>query len=269
LLLLLLAPLIAPAVTVSPAALYIDSRSRSATLTLYNPGTLPEEIEISFAFGYPRTDGEGNIQVLLVPPDSVAAGEPSAAGWLRAFPQRLVLQPDQRQVVRILAQPPAELADGEYWARVLVLSRGGQPPVEQRQGDVTMQLAIETVIATPLSYRKGVQTTGVQVDSVVAERTPDGLRVTFDLTRTGSAAYLGRLRLELVAPNGAILAEGEESIAVYRTLRRRALFPRELEIPAGSRIRYVLDTERPDLGRGGALPVPPLSGTISIAEAAE
>jgi len=256
----------AHAVTVTPTALYLDHRTRSATMTLYNPGTLPEEIEISFAFGYPRSDRDGNLDVMLLAPDSVAPGEPSAAKWLRAFPQRLVLQPGQRQVVRILAQPPADLADGEYWARAMVLSRGGQPPIEQRQGDVTMMLSVETVIVASVNYRKGALTTGVAADSAFAMRTPDGLSVTMDLRRIGSAAYLGRLRLELVAPDGTVLADGEEQVAVYRDLRRRAYFPASLVVPAGSTVRYVLDTHRADLGPGNAISAPPVSGTMKIRE---
>jgi hypothetical protein len=55
-----LAPMAAHAVTVSPNALYIDSRTRSGVLTLYNPGSAAEEIDITFAFGYPRSDALGN-----------------------------------------------------------------------------------------------------------------------------------------------------------------------------------------------------------------
>jgi hypothetical protein len=49
--LLALTPSVGRAVTVSPNALFIDSRTRSGVLTLYNPGTTAEEIEITFSFG--------------------------------------------------------------------------------------------------------------------------------------------------------------------------------------------------------------------------
>ena len=91
----------------------------------------PEEIDIAFAFGYPQSDSVGNVTVPFT--DSVPAGEPGAVPWLRAFPRRLVLQPGQQQVVRILAQPPENLPDGEYWGRVMVASIGGQPPIQQQQ----------------------------------------------------------------------------------------------------------------------------------------
>src|SRR3954467_8469426 len=184
-----IAPAAARAVTVSPNALFIDSRTRSGVLTLYNPGTTAEEIEITFAFGYPRSDLAGSIAVALA--DSAPPGEPSVLGFVRAFPRRLRLEPGQRQTVRILMQPPAGLPEGEYWGRVLVRSRGGRPPVEQQQGGIHMQIDLETVIVGAVNYRNGAMHTGVAVDSASVKPTArgDSVHVVADLTRQGNAAY--------------------------------------------------------------------------------
>lgn len=254
----------AHAVSVSPAALYIDHRSRTGSLTLYNAGTLPEEIEIGFAFGYPTSDAKGNVSVALL--DSVPAGEPSAVAWLRAFPRRLVLQPGERQVVRVMVQPPAGLDDGEYWGRVLVRSRGGQPPVEQTSGDVRVQINVETVVVTALSYRKGEVRTGLSLGGAVARSTPEGVALSVSMERQGNAAFLGRLRATVLDASGNTIAEAEDPIAVYRAMRRRVVIP----IPAGRRlrpgaqVRVTVDTERPDLPSEGPLPAPVLSQTIPV-----
>lgn len=253
----------AAAVTVSPSALFIDARSRTGTLTLYNGGTLPEEVEVSFAFGYPVSDANGTINVELR--DTAAAGEPSIVPWLRAFPRRLVLQPGQRQVLRVLVQPPADLPEGEYWGRVLVRSRGGQPPIEQTRGDVRVQLNVETVIATALMFRKGPVETGISVGEAAAETVPEGVQFTVDMARGGNAAYLGRLRAQLVGPDGRVRSEVEDAVAVYRTLRRRFVFPTpDGGLPPGSTVRYTLDTERPDLPAAGPVKAPPVAGTVPV-----
>lgn len=254
----------AAAVTVSPSALFIDARTRTGTLTLYNGGTLPEEVEVSFAFGYPVSDADGVINVELR--DSAPEGEPSIVPWLRAFPRRLVLQPGQRQVLRVLVQPPADLPEGEYWGRVLVRSRGGQPPIEQTSGDVRVQLNVETVIATALLFRKGPVRTGVVVRGASAEPTPEGVQLTVDVAREGNAAYLGRFRAQLVGPDGRVQSEVEDAVAVYRTLRRRFVFPTPAGgLRPGSTVRYTLDTERPDLPAAGPVKAPPVAGTLSVA----
>jgi fimbrial chaperone protein len=263
--LLVLSPVAARAVTVSPNALFIDSRTRSGVLTLYNPGTTAEEIEITFSFGYPRSDLEGAISVSLA--DSAPAGEPSVLGFVRAFPRRLRLEPGQRQTVRILMQPPAGLAEGEYWGRVLIHSRGGRPPVEQQQGGIRMQIDLETVIVGAVNYRNGAVRTGVTVDSARATATArgDSVRVVADLTRQGNAAYLGHLTLELVGADGRVLGAVKEDLAVYRSLRK----VQSIAVPAdaslrGATLRYHFTTERSDIDPESRLPAEPVTGTIVL-----
>ena len=252
----------AAAVSVSPTALYIDSRTRTGVLTLHNPGTLPEEITIDFAYGYPRSDTAGNIAVELT--REPAAGEPSAMGWMRAFPRRLMLQPGQRQVVRVMVDAPAGLAEGEYWARVLISSKGGQPPIEQAQGDQVLHLEVQTTLVMAANYRNGDVRTGVAVTSAAARRTGAEVTVELDLERTGNAAFLGSLRADLVDARGTVLGSAFDDLAVYRTMRRRLTIP----VPEGAagalQLRLTINTERDDLPAGGALPAPPLTQQIPV-----
>lgn len=255
----------AHAVTVSPTALYISARSPSGLLTLYNGGDRPEEIEISFGFGYPMSDSAGRLRVAIV--DTAAAGEPSAAQWLRVFPRRMVLQPGQRQVVRVTVVAPAGLGDGEYWGRVLVHSRGGEPPIEQRQGEVKMSLAVETTFATALFFRKGENnTSGIAVPTAYATRSPQGVELTVDLQRTGTAAYLGRVMAVLVDSAGQPRDSVEDVVAVYKQLRRRFLLPLPKDTRPGEKysVRYLVDTDRPDLPPGGQLPSSPVTGMVPV-----
>lgn len=252
----------AHAVTVSPTALYLSARNPSALLTLINTGSRPEEIEIAFGFGYPTSDSTGALQVRIT--DSAATDEPSAAAWLRAFPRRLVLQPGQRQVVRVTVVAPAGLADGEYWGRVLVKSRGGEPPIEQTQGQVRMQLSLETTFATAVFFQRGAMTTGVAA-LASAERVGDGVQFTVDLHREGNAVFLGRVRAELYDAEERKLAEAEDVVAVYRQIRRRFLLRGDAPLPAGPlTVRYLADTERPDLPGTGPVRSPPVSGSVTV-----
>jgi hypothetical protein len=248
------------AVSVSPMSVFMSHTNRTGTITLYNPNPLPEEIEISFAFGYPQSDSAGEVTVPLA--EVAPEGEPAATPWLRAFPRRLVLQPGQQQVVRILAQPPADLADGEYWSRVLITATGGRPPVEQQvQPDVRVAITMRTIIVASLNYRKGRPETGVVVTSSSAQRTADGVQATLDLERQGAAAYLGRIRIEVLDAADRVLHEEEDVVSVYRTLRRRFTIP---GITGAAKVRYTLDTERPELGQANIINAPAVSGTIDV-----
>ena len=81
------APLLAQGVLVAPHAIIIDHRTRSGSLSLYNPGSEPSEVTLSTFYGYPVTDSAGDFELRTVDaPDSTA---PSAAGWIEAFPKRM------------------------------------------------------------------------------------------------------------------------------------------------------------------------------------
>ena len=253
----------AHAVSVSPTALYIDSRTRTGVLTLFNSGSLPEEITVDFAYGFPQSDSAGNVTVSTT--KDPGPGEPSALAWMRAFPRRLLLQPGQRQIVRVLVEPPADLPDGEYWARVLISSRGGQPPIEQTQGDVRLQLNVQTTLVMAANYRKGDLHTGVNVTAASAHRTADGVQLQVDLTRNGNAAYLGRMRAELLDAGGNALSTLYDDVAVYRTMRRRLTFPAPAAGAGGPfSVRVHIDTDREDLPPGGALPAAPVDQRIPV-----
>jgi len=261
--LLVVASSAAWAVTVSPTAVYITARNPSALLTLINMGSRPEEIELSVAFGYPVSDTAGVLRVDLV--DSAGAGEPSLTSFLRIFPRRLVLQPGQRQVVRVMVAMPAGAADGEYWGRVLVKSRGGEPPIEQSQGNVRMQLSLETTFATAVFFHKGEVKTGVSVVAADAQRMGDSVQFTLDLKRENNAAFLGRIHAELLNASGAVVGEAEDVAAVYRTLRRRFVLRSSSPLPAGAyTVRYVVDTERPDLPAKGPTRAEAVRGTVGV-----
>ncbi|CAN5828411.1 hypothetical protein BH23GEM8_BH23GEM8_05500 [soil metagenome] len=252
----------AEAVSVSPTALYIDSRTRTGVMTLHNPGSLPEEITIGFAFGYPISDANGLVSVQLL--DEAPAGEPSAAEWMRVFPRRLILQPGQRQVIRVMVQPPADLPDGEYWARIIISSRGGQPPIEQTDGNVSLQLNVETVLVMAANYRQGAVSAGVEITGASAQRTEDGVSLELDMQRTGNAAALGRVLVELLDAQGSVVATTHEDIAVYRTMRRRLLLavPENASGPLGIRIRIV--PEREDLPAASILNFASVTHSLAV-----
>jgi hypothetical protein len=169
------------------------------------------------------------------------------------------LEPGQRQVVRVIARPPAGLPDGEYWARALVRARGGVPPIEEQRGDVAVQLDVETVMVVAVNYRNGDVRTGVEITGASAGPASDSLgEVRVDLRRTGNAAFLGRIAVELLDDRGRVLGEADEIVAVYRDLYKRV----RVLLPPGSKpfkARIRLDTERDDLPPGGALPMEPVT----------
>jgi hypothetical protein len=257
-------PAVGQGVLVAPHAIYLDHRTRSASITLYNPGAEPTEVAISAFYAYPVTDSLG--QFTLETPESVTSAMPSAADWIEAFPKRMTLAPLQRQTVRLLARPPQNLPDGEYWSRVMIAAKGGSLPVASAADttgiEIGLSLEVRTII--PLTYRKGVLQTGLALSNLRARVEGDSLQVRIRARRQGSAAYVGTARGALVDARGNAVATFSEPVAIYYEADPSFALPR-VGLPAG---RYQLQvefaSERPDLLPEQLLRIPPVRDSLEV-----
>jgi hypothetical protein len=262
----------AQGVLVAPHGIFIDHRTRTGSLELYNPGDQPAEVTISTIFGYPVTDSAGNFALkTAATPDS---GQPSAAAWIEAYPRRLILRPQERQRVRLLARPPANLPDGEYWSRLVVAAVAGRlppapgaPPETSAPIRIGLGLELRTIVA--VFYRKGPLRTGVELSDIRAGIDRDSLVVRARFTRQGNAAYLGMLRGKLLDQDGRQVATFSSQLGVYYTLEPR--FAAAIQGRQSSRytLQLELATDRPDLPRDGPLVAPPVRGSAPVSIASQ
>ncbi|HXL05445.1 MAG TPA: hypothetical protein VN964_00875 [Gemmatimonadales bacterium] len=258
------APLAGQGVVIAPHAVFIDARTRSGAVLLYNPNPEPAEVAISFFFGYPTTDSAGSTIVRTVEhPDSTS---PSAAGWIQAFPRRLTVPPLERQTIRLLATPPSGLPDGEYWARLVISAKGGQLPVtgvaDTAKVKVGLTLEVQTIIG--VFYRKGAVHTGVTVSGLRTAVVGDSLAVRARLTQQGNAAYIGSAHAVLVDSAGKRRGEMTRPIAVYYTMEPRWALPIGALAPGRYRLRFELSTGREDLAPELVLPSPPVRDSVEV-----
>jgi hypothetical protein len=254
----------AQGVMVAPHAVYIDHRTRSTQIELYNPGADPVEVAVSSFFAYAGTDSLG--EFTLIVPDSTAPGRPSAAEWIEAFPRRVTMAPLQRQTVRLLARPPQDLPDGEYWARLVITAKGGTLPVSRTDSapNITVGLALEVRTVVPLTYRKGTLTTGVAVSTIRTETAGDSLAIRARLERQGTAAFIGTVRGALADSTGRSVARFEEPIAAYYSIEPRFTIPVKGLRPGTYRLRLELVSERPDIAPALLLHAAPVRDSVDV-----
>ena len=257
-------PLAGQGVVIAPHAVFMDARTRSGAVLLYNPNTEPVEVAISFFFGYPVTDSAGSIVVRTVEhPDSTS---PSAAGWIQAFPRRLTVPPLERQTIRLLASPPPSLADGEYWARLAISAKGGQIPVtgatDTARVKVGLTLEVRTIIG--VFYRKGAVHTGVTLSGLRTAVVGDSLAAWPHLMRQGNAAYIGSAHAVLLDSVGKTVSEIKAPIGVYYIMEPRYALPIGALAPGRYRLRFDLSTGREDLAPELVLPSPPVRDSVEV-----
>jgi hypothetical protein len=242
---LFLLPGIIQAVYVSPTAVFMGDRVRSAQITVGNAGDTPEEATIELKFGFPDVDSAGTPYIRFV--DDPGPEFHSAAEWIRAFPQRVRLEARSQQVVRLLARPPDSLPDGEYYTRMIITGRGATLRVNTTDSAVRAGVNLEIRLVTSVTYRKGRLTTGVKIRGVTAEAEGDSLQVWAHMEREGNAAYLGMAEVELLNTSGTILRRWNTALAVHYPVRRRFSYPLDSLASGDYHVRFRLRTRRPDL----------------------
>jgi hypothetical protein len=149
----------------------------------------------------------------------------------------------------------------------MVGSVGGQAPIEQRAGDISMQINIRTVVAVGLYFRHGQVETSLAVTDARADVTDGRARLFLSFDRGGNAAALGRVVAELIDPQGAVVATQTEAIAVHSDMLWRIDMPLPEGVPApgpGYTIRYAVEARRDDLV-DGLLRIDPIRGAVPLA----
>lgn len=254
----------AQGVLVAPHAVVVDPRTRTGWIQLHNTGVEAAEVVIDTFFGYPVTDSLGGLSLRqLDQPDSTF---PSAAGWIRAFPRRMVIPAQSRQMVRLMVTPPAGTADGEYWARIAITAQSGALPASQQDSSqgisVGLNLQIRTVIA--LLYRKGGVTTGLSMTAPQAVVDHDSLVVRTRLVRQGNGAWIGNVRGTLINAAGTEVRRFETALGTYFELEPRFTLPVAGLPPGAYTLRLEAATDRNDLPPEQLLQAPTIRDSVRV-----
>jgi len=213
-------------VLVAPTSVILSENDRTGRLTVQNPSDTPEEISIHFGFGIPQSDSLGKVKLRLQ--DTSKVNHPrSAMKWIRAFPRRVVLAPGATQVIRFVANPPKNLPDGEYWARIIVRSQDSRAELPDA-GDmesITTRLNMVMQTAIVLKYRTGDLIARLGVIDTEIERSDSLVAISIDMENQGNVSYVGILRCNLYDANDVEITARRINIAVYDDIKRRVELP--------------------------------------------
>ena len=248
---------------VDPHMVVLTAVRPAGEITVLNPHATRAEFSVDLRFGYATTDSAGQLRVELNDePDNA-----SAASWITPYPNRFSLRPGATRKVRLLARPPATLADGEYWARITVHARDDASSALTDNADSTsarVRIAMETATVLPVFFRKGTISTGVTIGSVDAVVRRGAIDVRATLTRNGNGAFIGIAHLIVHDSAGHLVATADRQIAVYRTMRPRWT----IAIPPGASldgnsVALSLSTDRHDVARNLLLQANPVATVIT------
>lgn len=253
-------------ITIAPTNMFLDNQTRFGTYMVINGSDTPQEISIEFFFGYSETDENGERRNITDNEEVQAVH--SIAESVRAFPQNFILQPGQRQIVRLRLNTPNNLENGTYWSRIKTSATPESPPVEIGDDEtVTARVGINIEQITGLFYKNGNVSTGIEVDEIrtlVSEENGKTLTVLTDYQRTGNSPFLGSITTSLQNQNGDVVARGFRSTTLFFDGTQREVLDIS-DIPSGNySVQVHFETRRSDISQDDLVQMEPVTATTTV-----
>jgi len=210
-------------VTISPTAVFLDKNSKVGSFYVSNPSNSAVEVRLGFEFAYPATDEDG--RVYLNYEDEEAKERFSLVPHLRAFPTTFVLQPNERQTIRLVGRIPQNSDPGMYWTRMRVSSNQLTPPIgDVAEGQVSAQVSFQIDQVTAVLVQHGDAETGLEIHNTQASVENDRLTLLSDVERMGNSPFIGSVQTRIFDSNGQEVDSRRSSTSVYFRNNQRVEF---------------------------------------------
>jgi P pilus assembly chaperone PapD len=195
-----------------------DGTSRTATIYLFNRGSVPAAFRIDLIDMSMSSDG-----VIRPVAADAPAPEHSARDVLEYTPRRVLLGPQQSQAVRIRVRPPE--APGELRSHLAITAlpaSDAAPTVTHLDNGVANGVAVQIAtlfsVSIPIVVRTNAKAASAHIDKLQVTRSTAaaGAMLRFDLVRDGPGSVYGDV--ELVSGRG-------RDQRVLGSMRGIALYP--------------------------------------------
>lgn len=250
-------------ISIAPTTIFIDQNGIGSVF-ITNPSDTPQEINVSFLFGYPGNDELGNLTMMYT--DSIRAKQFGIDERVRAFPRTFILAPQRQQTVRLQVRPDRSLAAGTYFTRVKITSNAQTTDVEEtvQEGVSTrVNFKFDQVIA---AFQKvGTVTTGLEFENVQLVQSDSILRVTPTFKTTGNSPFIGSVTATLKNAQNQTLAEQGQTVALYFYGKSAIELKLPEDIAPGDySVTLVYETKRGDIPSSDLVQSPAISKTIAV-----
>lgn len=205
---------------IMPKRLVYDGNLRSQEINLANTGKDTATYAISF-INYKMTE-TGNFEQIETPEE----GQRFAAEFLRYFPRRVSLAPNEAQTIRVQLTRTGNLEEGEYRSHMYFRAVEDQIALgeDEKNSSSGIAIQIKTVfgISIPIIIRHGDTTTNINLSEVVLNLDKENSQLSMVINRTGNMSVYGNLKVEHISPQGKVMEIGwVKGISVYTPNSKR------------------------------------------------
>ena len=180
---------------INPIRVVFEGQKQNADLNLTNIGKDTAVYMISFLSYKMLQDGSF---IQLEKPDTTI----SADRYLRLFPRKVILPPNESQTIRLQLRKPSSLKLGEYRSHIYFRAEKEKTPLGMKdlQIDSTkMAVSITPIfgISIPVIVRNGNLTNQLSLTDVTLQNVNDSIsKLNITINRGGNKSAYGNLRVE-------------------------------------------------------------------------
>ena len=199
---------------VMPKRIVFDGSQRSQEINLANTGSDTATYAISF-IQYKMTE-DGNFEEVTEPEE----GQRFATDFLRYYPRRVSLAPNEAQTVRVQLTRTGNLESGEYRSHVYFRAVEEQTALglEDQEETDGISIQIKTVfgISIPVIIRHGESTTTLQIENLTLDLEKEIPQLSLTLKRQGNMSVYGDMEVVHIPKKGESTLVGlVKGISVY------------------------------------------------------
>ncbi len=233
-------------IALAPSFVFIDKNSGIGNLYVSNNSQTPHEVTISFVFGYPGSDAEGNL--VMNYNDTASFKKYALDNMVRAFPRTFILKAGENRTVRLQIIPGQNRREGFFFTRMKVMAKPQAAEVsEQTATGIGTKINFNFEQITAVFYQKGKVNTGIIIKNLDIKQKEKLLELRPRLERTGNAPFLGSMYAKLKDSKGKVVAEAQSTTTVYFDEIRRLDLNTEKVSPGDYTLELSFETKRNDM----------------------
>lgn len=233
---------------IMPKRIVFDGSERSKEINLANTGNDSATYAISFIQYKMKEDG-GFEQI-----EEPEEGQRFADDFLRYYPRRVNLGPNEAQTVRLQLTKTGAMTEGEYRSHLYFRAVEKQTALkkeEEKTEDKNISINIKTIfgISIPVIIRKGNSDTRIELSDFVLDTSKEIPALSLVIHRKGNMSVYGNISVDHIAPDGTTTQVGfVKGIAVYtpnsvRNFRFQLAPPKTLDISKGKLLITYMDAK--------------------------
>ena len=229
-----------------PTAAFIDPMTRTGSMQVINTSKDMREIDISFKFGYFAYDSLGNSSTRY--DDSVREKEYSLIPYIKVFPKKLLIPPNQQATIRFMVSNIPEGKDQFYWTRIVAGSVPEIPQIDTlTKGKINAQIIIKSEMVGLVAFLKGKNTSSLDFEIAKAYTDTSKFIILLKQEKTGNSPFWGFMSTEIYDSEDNLVDKTEAGLAIYFSCVQKIVFDRSKFKPGKYTAKITVTNERKEV----------------------